>query len=562
MPRASTLLDGGIVLSGALALLAWMVSGVHIPLAVAALSVRQPLRPALVCLVLSLIRHVLARHRPGTVPPALPHLPLLALTATGIGYAVTYLTTVSGGADSYGYVSAAHLIRTGTLSVPQPEAAWLPADHALAVLTPLGYVPRLADASIVPLYPLGFPALAAVGLPLELAPYVVAPLMAVVVLVLVHRIAHHWTGSRTAAWLATSLTAWNPLVMTYATQPMSDIPATGWLLTAVWLLVRDTPRPLLAGLAAGVSFLTRPGGLGAIAAVALLTAVRTPPRAPALRRFAAGLAPCVALQALLQWRLFGSPWHTGYGSLDTLFAGTTVASNALIYAQAFVSVHTFAWIVLVLAGLYALGTSRALWVLVLLTASLTPYLLYFRFDHWETLRFILPAVVILNVAAAAGTTALLSRVLGDPWRGIATIAVAALAIAHAGTFLRAEGVPLLMEQERRYPLTAEWIERYTPSGTLVLAGQHSGSIRHYAGRTTLRWDLLNPVDLEPVVQEARRRGVAVYAALDREELAPFRERFEASLAASPTDARRVTLLPGAQIRDVQIWELSPSEVTR
>jgi hypothetical protein len=90
------------------------------------------------------------------------------------------------------------------------------------------------------------------------------------------------------------------------------------------------------------------------------------------------------------------------------------------------------------------------------------------------------------------------------------------------------------------------------AGTLVLAGQHSGSLRHYARRTTLRWDVIAPQDLAPVVREARRRGHAVYAALDADETSPFHERFTAVSAS-------VTLLPGAQVRDVQIWELVPSE---
>ena len=559
LPSTGTarLLDAAIVATGTLAVLAWLTHGLRLPLGFATLTISGPVRPAIVLAVLAVLRAALARRNPAAVDtPALPRLPLVILTLSAIGYWLIHLTTISGGADSYGYVSAAALLRQGALSSPQPEAAWLPASNAVAALTPLGYVPRPDIASIVPLYPLGFPAAiaaASVVLPPSVAPYIVAPAMAALVLALVYRLAQRWTGDAQAAWLATCLAAWDPLVITYAKQPMSDIPATAWLLLAIWCIVRPTPLPFLAGLAAGASFLTRPGGLGAAAAVALLAAIQVRPSPPALGRFAAGLAPLVALQAGLQWHLFGSPWRTGYGALGELYSGATLAENALIYGRALTSTHLVVWAPLVALGLAALRRSgTGPWILVLLAASLTPYLLYLKFDHWETLRFVLPAVVLLDIAAAAGAAMVLQRV-HQPWvRSLAFVALAALALVHARTFLNKEGVPLLMEQERRYVLTAEWIDEHTPDGTLVFAGQHSGSLRHYAGRTTLRWDVIAPQDLAPVVREARGRGHAVYAALDANETSPFRERF-AAVSAS------VTLLPGAQVRDVQIWELVPSE---
>jgi hypothetical protein len=554
---SARLLEAAIIASGTLAVLSWLIHGLRLPLGFTTLTVSGPLRPAIVLAALAVLRTVHARRNPAaTATPALPRLPLVVLTLSAIGYWLFHLTTISGGADSYGYVSAAALLRQGALLNPQPEAAWLPASNALAVLTPLGYVPRPGLASIVPLYPLGFPAVIAATslfLPMDLAPYVVAPSMAALVLVLVHRLARQWTGDGTTAWLATCLAAWDPLVITYAKQPMSDIPAAAWLLLAVWCVVKPAPLPLLAGLAAGASFLTRPGGLGAVAAVALLAAIQLRPAVPALLRFAVALFPLVALQAAIQWHLFGSPWRTGYGALGELYSGTTLAENATIYGRALMTTHLVVWIPLVAVGLAALrrrGTGP--WIVVLLAASLTPYLLYLEFDHWETLRFVLPAVVLLDIAAAAGAALVLQRI-PYPWlRSLAVVAVAALALVHARTFLNAEGVPLLMEQERRYVLAAEWIDQHTPAGTLVFAGQHSGSLRHYAGRTTLRWDVMAPQDLAPVVREARRRGHAVYAALDPAETTPFRDRFAATTAS-------VALLPGAQVRDVQIWELVPSE---
>jgi len=569
LPKApARLLEAAIVTVGTLALLAWIEDGLRLSLGGLTFSARGPLRPALVLLGLALLRTALARRDPAafTTHPA-TCLPLVILTMTAVGSGLLHLTTVSGGADSYGYVSAASLLREGTLIRHQPEAAWLPAANATAVLSPLGYVPGPGSGTIVPLYPLGFPALIAATslvLPVGAAPYLVAPAMAVLMLVVVYRIALDWIGAIPGAWLAVCLAAWDPLVFTYAKQPMSDIPAAAWLLLSIWCLVRPSPMPLLAGIAAGASFLTRPGGLGAIAAVALLAATGVRPSLPAIVRFGTGLAPAVALQAWLQWRLFGSPWRTGYGDLGELYSGATLLENAGIYARALVGTHTTLWVPLVVVGLIALRRrGTALWILLMLAASLIPYLLYFRFDHWETLRFVLPTVVLLDITAAAGATLVLSRAANPVMHAVVLVAFAALAAIQARTFLNAEGVPRLMDQERRYVVTAEWIDQQTPSGSLVFAGQHSGSLRHYARRVTLRWDVIAPGDLAPVVREAHRRGLAVYAALDGMEQPPFRDRFAAALQpAGSAGPETVTMLPAAQLGNVQVWELVSKEDAR
>ena len=325
----------------------------------------------------------------------------------------------------------------------------------------------------MPLYPLGYPALVALTaaiVPVSIAPYLVTPVLGILVLALVYRIAIAWTGSATTAWLSTALVAWDALFITYAKQPMSDVPATAFVLTAVWCLARTTPAPLLAGLCAGVAFLIRPGGVGAIAALAALAVWRIRPVLPSLTWFAVGLVPLVATQALLQRTLFGGPWKTGYGSLGDLYAGAFVADNAAIYLRALAGTHVLVWVPLTLAGLWVLRRATAWWIVLLLALSLTPYLLYFRFDHWETLRFVLPAVVLLDIAAAVGAAALIGRGLHPRLEPIAIAALALWTFAHAGTFLGREGVPTLMEQERRYTVTANWLADRTAPETLVFAG--------------------------------------------------------------------------------------------
>jgi hypothetical protein len=373
------LLDTAIAALLALAALAFITGGLHLDLEVADISIRSRTRPVAIAAVLMIVRAWAARRAartphlpssdrdrrpangarfPQSGPAAPARIVLLALVLTAVGYWLAFLTMVCGGSDSYGYVSASGLLLRGSLVEPQPIASWLPVANALDVATPAGYVPSGDRSGIAPMYPLGLPLLMAAMTLVAGAsgPYLVAPIAGVVSLILVAGIAVAWQarGSRSSAesgacdrWiggLAAALVAWNPLMMAYAKQPMSDVPATMWFLAAVWALVRDPARPLAAGLLAGLSFLTRPGGLGSLAALAALAWFGAADRRGSVARFALGFAPWAALQALLQWHLFGSPFQTGYGSLAALYAGQSIADNLAIYATGFLSVHSAWWL--------------------------------------------------------------------------------------------------------------------------------------------------------------------------------------------------------------------------
>jgi hypothetical protein len=57
--------------------------------------------------------------------------------------------------------------------------------------------------------------------------------------------------------------------------------------------------------------------------------------------------------------------------------------------------------------------------------------------------------------------------------------------------------------------------------------QHSGSLRLYAGRQTLRYDVLDPLWLDRVVDHLQSIGRHPYFVLDGEEVTAFRQRFGA-----------------------------------
>src|SRR5688572_21145450 len=90
------------------------------------------------------------------------------------------------------------------------------------------------------------------------APFFVAPAAGLITLLLVYRVGREWYDADTALF-ATTLVAWNPLFITYAKQPMSDIVAAMWIMLALLFALRPAPGSAFgAGLAAGAAVITRP----------------------------------------------------------------------------------------------------------------------------------------------------------------------------------------------------------------------------------------------------------------------------------------------------------------
>jgi hypothetical protein len=453
----------------------------------------------------------------------------VALLAAINGSALTwlrFLLTTIGGADSYGYVSAGELLARGSLVAGAPVADWLSAVNRLAIASPLGWTPAADGSGIAPAYPIGVPAVMAIftligGPP---AVFLVAPATAAITLLLVHRLTRQWYDAETAL-LATALVAWNPLFITYAKQPMSDVPATMWIVLALMLAIRTSARSAFgAGLAAGAAVIARPA-LVLAAALAALAAHRgeTPRRRAAIS--AAGFAIGLVLQMAIQNHLFGSPFSTGYGAASGLFSVAHVTTNLAIFAKQGVTVLGPLWILGLIVGLIAARPEpRSIPVRVFVGVML-PYLFYLPFDHWETLRYLLPGLVPLTVLSADG----LIHFARMPRRPVAAAAILigfmAVAVAQSELLLRRSNVWDVSSLEARYPLAGEWVNINTPGNSLVLANQHSGSLRWYGKRQTLRWDFIAPADLAKTVRELESHGATVYLALEGTEVEMFDSRF-------------------------------------
>ena len=100
----------------------------------------------------------------------------------------------------------------------------------------------------------------------------------------------------------------------------------------------------------------------------------------------------------------------------------------------------------------------------------------------------------------------------------------------------------------KYPLAGAFVRDRLPATAFVLAAQHSGSIRYYANRPTLRWDLLSPGRLDEAVAIFRAQGYEPFLVVDGGEYDQFKARFDA------TGQRAVQhLVPLAVLGDARVF---------
>lgn len=475
-----------------------------------------------------------------------------------------FLLATIGGADSYGYVSASRLIAQGRLIDPAPIAEWLSAANRLAIASPLGWAPSPDGSGIVPTYPIGVSLIMALASIVggSSAVFFVAPLLGVITLFVVFRLARRWFDHDTAL-LATAMVAWNPLVIAYAKQPMSDIAATMWVTLALLMAVqRSNATALVSGLSAGAAVMTRPALLIAAAVVPLTAHRGDSPRRRVIIA-GTGLAIGVVVQMTIQNHLFASPWSTGYGSAEHLFSRSHFTPNLGIFARHGWTVMGPLFIPGLMLGLFAARPEPRWKPLAIFGAVALPYLFYLPFDHWETLRFLLPGLVPLTIVSADG----LMHIARLPRRPAVTAAiVAALIVIVAGWsehLLRTSSVWDVASLEARYPLAGAWINVNTPADSVVLANQHSGSLRCYGQRQTLRWDFIAPQQLSTTIRELEDRGATVYVALEGDEVQMFDRRFAGTIDQLRVDhvgrIRNVSFRRLASLRPVDSAQGGPNK---
>jgi hypothetical protein len=163
------------------------------------------------------------------------------------------------------------------------------------------------------------------------------------------------------------------------------------------------------------------------------------------------------------------------------------------------------------------------------------YLLYIPFDAWWYLRFLLPAFPFIFVLAADTVWTAAGRLAPDS----RTLAMALFALVMLGVGWRnadSQDVLAVGRGEEKYLDVAQFLNETLPLNAVVYGVQHSGSIRHYTGRLTLRYDYLPPDWLDRSVEYMRGAGYEPFFVLDDWEVPTVRERFASERTVTILDA--------------------------
>jgi hypothetical protein len=473
---------------------------------------------------------------------------LLCTVATAV-LALTMGSGIAGGADSYGYLSQADLWARGSLRVSQPLVHQVPWPSADWTLSPLGYRPAFdRNGDIVPIYAPGYPLVMALvriaGGPRAM--FLVVPLLGALgvwcTYLLGRRVANPLTGALAAVWLASSAAFVNSLLV-----PMSDVPATTWWLLAVLALTSLRPvAALAAGVAVSAAILTRPNlaPLAIVLVAPLAWPVLRERRltGPAARRaalFAAGAIPgCVAI-GLLFHSLYGSPLQSGYGPVGAMYSWAHARSNVPHYTRWLIEAAT-PLVALALVAPWVVSRRHAWLALGFFAVLLATYVFYLEFDAWHYVRFLLPACPLLIVSSAAVVSKALDR-LRPGRRTLAAAVIGAGLVAWGVTLAANRQVFTTPDGELRYPRVAGFVATRLPERTVVITVQHSGSLRYYANRTTVRYDVLDPRWLARAIDFLREQGRSPYILLEDWEEPGFRELF-----ADHSDLGRLDWPPAAE----------------
>jgi hypothetical protein len=277
--------------------------------------------------------------------------------------------------------------------------------------------------------------------------------------------------------------------------------------------------------------------------------------------FAAGLLPGALIVAGVNWYLYGGPLRSGYGSIAEIYALGRVLPNVRRYTSWMWETHTPLLLLLPFAfvrpnalaaragGPMSTGpaVSPAAVLYGVMAAVAISHAFFPAFDSWPFLRYLQPAFPALAVAGVAGLTAVCSRLPHD-WRvtfvpllAIAAITLQARVAIDHGAFDQAA-------QEHRYAAIAERADRLTPANAMLVSMQHSGSLRYYTRRSTLRYDWVRPGALGSTIASLQAHGYRPYLVLDDWEIQEFRARF-ASEAMGQLRQKPLATVPGAGLYD-------------
>jgi hypothetical protein len=535
-----TLLVAALVVS-AWTLVAVLSGGIDLHLFSFAIRSRGAVRPAVSALVLLgaaawLYRAELGSAASDPSASAAAIAPWMAglLALVTVTNAIRYGSFVAAGSDSFGYVSQAYGWARGELPRPYAIPLVLPFESGDRIQAPLGHRVGVVPHTMVPTYSPGLPFLMALGIFVggPLGPYLIVPLSAGLFVWATYALARQIAGAVAGA-AAALIAATSPVVLFMSLWVMSDVPAgAAWTGAAASALSESRRATILSGTLAALGVLIRPNLVWLALVPFVWIVLRSSGRGRLVRAvsYAVPVGIAAIAIAILNAYWYGSPFLSGYGNPKTLYSLHNIRPNVR---------HYFVWLwltqspwILVAAGAACLpqrsqsGRQAVTLAVAMFVLTVLGYIAYAPFDQWWYLRFLLPGLGALFALAAVGIVSINER-LARPWGLTLAVALLVALVWQSAASASAFGMfGPFRESEHKYIEVGTFIAREMPPNAVFFALQHSGSIRFYGGRQTLRYDLLDRRAALGAPQELERQGLHPYLAVEDGEIPDVRQAFD------------------------------------
>jgi hypothetical protein len=171
------------------------------------------------------------------------------------------------------------------------------------------------------------------------------------------------------------------------------------------------------------------------------------------------------------------------------------------------------------------------------------YSAFLVFDAWWYLRFFLPCWPFIMLGI--GSLAVAGLRTGRPAVTVA-VAVAVVVLGVRGIrFADRQYAFELYLSDHKFISAALLARDATDENSVILSMQHSGSIRYYGGRMTLRFDGLEAGAYDTAMTWLQTHGVHPYALLEDWEVEAVKKRFEGQKLVREFDAPPAVIYLGS-----------------
>ena len=492
---------------------------------------------------------------PAPAPRWFVGLAVLFLTVYGL-FLATHATTVAGGSDSSGYINSARLLAAGHLQAELrvPAEFGPPSGLNRALFAPHGFFPHPGNAQLPPTYPVGLPlhfAVAGQLLGWHLGPLSVELGSALAALCLCYLLGRELGIGPFLAAAGAAVLGTCPVFIFTSIQPLSDTLATTWTLATVYTAVRARRHrgwAAASGVAFAVAVLVRPTNAVLLPALVVLLGCDW----RRLTLVALGGAPGALWLGYYNHTLYGGALRSGYLDWRAAFSSDYAPPTLLHFAHWLGLLLPAVLVVLPLAAPLARDfRNRTLVALALWFSALVAVYACYEVSRevWWCLRFILPALPALILAALLGLEALAQRLAATHRTAFLAATTAVLvvwAVAGSTYWTNRLGVLYTKGYEQVYADAGDAAKKLFPKDALVLSLNTCGALYAYTDFAILRWEQLDPTQFARFAALAQTAGRPICAVLfDTEEKDALRER-------CPGQWTRVR-----SVKNVGLWRLAP-----